>query len=219
MGEIASQISGLTIVYSTVQAQIKENIKALRHWPLCGEFASEQWIPRTNGKLRGKCFHFITSSWYTSVPYRNVQCPVACHAVLLQKMQRGTIQQSMWVFSATRNRYVRLLTTITQRDIRTTGNDGSCVYTTQISRKSPQNIAQNIQWAIDKQHFANVEFIFMSESWYIITIKHRTLNSRGIHDDVTIPKLFPQCRASVVRSSIFSLSLTKKYHQSYYWSR
>ena len=39
MDTIASQITSLTIIYSTViQAQIKENIKAPRHWPLCGEF-------------------------------------------------------------------------------------------------------------------------------------------------------------------------------------
>ena len=42
MGTMASQIPSLTIVYSTViQAQIKENIKAPRHWPLCREFTGE----------------------------------------------------------------------------------------------------------------------------------------------------------------------------------
>ena len=30
-----------------IQAQIKENIKAPRHWPLCGEFTDHRWIPRT----------------------------------------------------------------------------------------------------------------------------------------------------------------------------
>ena len=51
MGEIASQITSLTIVYLTViQMQIKENIKAPRHWPLCGEFTGDRWIPRTNGQ-------------------------------------------------------------------------------------------------------------------------------------------------------------------------
>ena len=29
-----------------VQAKIKENIKAPRHWPLCGEFTGDRWIPR-----------------------------------------------------------------------------------------------------------------------------------------------------------------------------
>ena len=39
MGAMVPQITSLTIVYSTVySAQIKEIIKAPRHWPLCGEF-------------------------------------------------------------------------------------------------------------------------------------------------------------------------------------
>ena len=39
MGTVASQITSLTIVYSTViQTEIKENIKAPCHWSLCGEF-------------------------------------------------------------------------------------------------------------------------------------------------------------------------------------
>ena len=35
-----------------IQTQIKENIKALRHWPLCDEFTGDRyrWIPRTNGQ-------------------------------------------------------------------------------------------------------------------------------------------------------------------------
>ena len=49
MGAMASQITSLTIVYSTDYSG-KENIKAPRHWPLCGEFTGERWIPRTNGQ-------------------------------------------------------------------------------------------------------------------------------------------------------------------------
>ena len=45
-----------------IQVQIKENIKAPRHWPLCGEFTDDRWIPRTNGQYRGKCFHLMASS-------------------------------------------------------------------------------------------------------------------------------------------------------------
>ena len=33
-----------------IQAQIKENFKAPHHWPLCGEFTGDRWIPRTNGQ-------------------------------------------------------------------------------------------------------------------------------------------------------------------------
>ena len=47
-----------------IQAEIKENIKAPRHWPLWGEFTGDRRITRTNGQLRGKCFHLMTSSWF-----------------------------------------------------------------------------------------------------------------------------------------------------------
>ena len=33
-----------------IQAQIKENIKAPRRWPLWGEFTGDWWIPRTKGQ-------------------------------------------------------------------------------------------------------------------------------------------------------------------------
>ena len=33
-----------------IQAQIKENIKAPLHWPLCGKFTGDLWIPCTNNQ-------------------------------------------------------------------------------------------------------------------------------------------------------------------------
>ena len=33
-----------------IQAQIKENIKAPRHWPLWGEFTGDRWISHTKGQ-------------------------------------------------------------------------------------------------------------------------------------------------------------------------
>ena len=47
MGAMASQITTVSAVYSFVQAQIKENIKAPRHWSLWGEYTGDRWIPRT----------------------------------------------------------------------------------------------------------------------------------------------------------------------------
>ena len=35
---------------SFIQEQIKENIKAPRHWSLLGEFTGDRWIPRTKGQ-------------------------------------------------------------------------------------------------------------------------------------------------------------------------
>ena len=36
-----------------ILVQIKENIKAPRHWPLWGEFTATRWIPRTKGPHKG----------------------------------------------------------------------------------------------------------------------------------------------------------------------
>ena len=33
-----------------IETQIKENIKAPRHWPLWGEFTGDRWIPRIKGQ-------------------------------------------------------------------------------------------------------------------------------------------------------------------------
>ena len=49
MGAMASQITNLTIAYSSfILVQIKETIKGPRHWPLYGEFTGGRRIARTN---------------------------------------------------------------------------------------------------------------------------------------------------------------------------
>ena len=64
MGAMASQITGVSIVYSTVYSGVDQrNTKAPRHWPLWGEFTGDLWIAVTKGQLREKCFLFMTSSW------------------------------------------------------------------------------------------------------------------------------------------------------------
>ena len=45
MGTIASQMTSLQLFS---RAQIKENIKAPRHWPFCKEFTGDRGSPRTN---------------------------------------------------------------------------------------------------------------------------------------------------------------------------
>ena len=51
MSAVASQINGASIVYSTgFSGTDKENIKALSHWSLWGEFTGDRWIPRTKGQ-------------------------------------------------------------------------------------------------------------------------------------------------------------------------
>ena len=79
---------------SSIQAQIKENIKAPRHWPLCGEFTGDRWIQRINGHLRGKCFHLMTSLWASKsgMNYLWLNCPLwvtnpksQCHSYWIYK--------------------------------------------------------------------------------------------------------------------------------------
>ena len=71
-----------------IRVQIKENIKAPRHWLLRGEFTGDRWIPRTKGQWRGKCFHLMTSScmeirrkWPCSM--FPSYCSPLCHAILI----------------------------------------------------------------------------------------------------------------------------------------
>ena len=51
MGAMASQITSLTIVYTTIYpGKDKKNTKAPRHWPLWGEFTGDRWITQTKGQ-------------------------------------------------------------------------------------------------------------------------------------------------------------------------
>ena len=65
MTTIASQITSLTVVYSTVysdadQRKHQSSASLAFVWGI----HRDRWIPRTKGRLRGKCFHLITSSWW-----------------------------------------------------------------------------------------------------------------------------------------------------------
>ena len=46
MGVMLFQITGVSIVCSIVQAQIKGSTKALCHWPLCGKFTCVGEFPK-----------------------------------------------------------------------------------------------------------------------------------------------------------------------------
>ena len=66
MTTMASQITSLTVVYSTVysdadQRKHQSSASLAFVWGI----HQDRWIPRTKGQLRGKCFHLMTSSWLT----------------------------------------------------------------------------------------------------------------------------------------------------------
>ena len=69
MTTMASQITSLAVVYSTVysdadQRKYQSSASLAFVWGI----HRDRWIPRTKGQLRGKCFHLMTSSWYKRDP-------------------------------------------------------------------------------------------------------------------------------------------------------
>ena len=64
MSAMASQITSLTIVYSTVYSDPNQRKHQSPASPaFVRGFTGDWWISRSNGQLRGKCFHLMTSSW------------------------------------------------------------------------------------------------------------------------------------------------------------
>ena len=67
MTAMASQITSLAVVYSTVysdadQRKHKSSASLAFVWGI----HRDRWIPRTKDQLRGKCFHLMTSTWQYS---------------------------------------------------------------------------------------------------------------------------------------------------------
>ena len=84
VGAVASQITSLTIVYSTVysganQRKHQSSASLVFVWGI----HRGRWIPRTKGQQRGKCFHLMTSSW-TSLGTFSLKLPY--HLVYLHKL-------------------------------------------------------------------------------------------------------------------------------------
>ena len=66
MTTMESQITSLTVVHSNVysdtdQRKHQSSASLAFVWGI----HRDRWIPRTKGQLRGKCFHLMTSSWYS----------------------------------------------------------------------------------------------------------------------------------------------------------
>ena len=64
MTTMASQITSLTVVYSTVYSDADQGKpQSFASLAFVWGIHRDRWIPRTYGQLRGKCFHLMTSSW------------------------------------------------------------------------------------------------------------------------------------------------------------
>ena len=62
------------------QTQIKENIKAPRHWHLCGEFTGDRWIPRTLWKVSNTG---NVSIWWRHHGYTTLPCGIGHNHIIL----------------------------------------------------------------------------------------------------------------------------------------
>ena len=90
MTTLASQITSLTVVYSTVYSDADQR-KHQSSASLAFVWGShrDRWIPRTKGQSRGKCFHLMTSSWYDKmygVPWK-----------MIMDHGKYSIEQNVWV--------------------------------------------------------------------------------------------------------------------------
>ena len=66
MTTMTAQITSLTVVYSTVYSVANQRKhQSSASLAFVRGIHRDRWIPRTKGQSRGKCFHLMTSSWFT----------------------------------------------------------------------------------------------------------------------------------------------------------
>ena len=69
MTTMASQITSLTVVYSTVHlGAYQRKHQSSASLAFVRGIHRDRWIPRTKGQLRRKCYHLMTSSWQSCLP-------------------------------------------------------------------------------------------------------------------------------------------------------
>ena len=71
-----------------IRAQIKENIKVPRHWPLCGEFTGDRWIPRQMASNAENVsiwwrHHVSTKNYSESAVKNETECVYALYLLCL----------------------------------------------------------------------------------------------------------------------------------------
>ena len=65
MTTMASEITSLTVVYSTVYSDVDQRKhQSSASLAFVRGIHRDRWIPRTKGQLRGKCFHLMMPSWW-----------------------------------------------------------------------------------------------------------------------------------------------------------
>ena len=113
MDTMASQMTSLTVVYSTVYSdadQRKHQSSASLAFVL--GIHRDRWIHRTKGQLRGKCFHLMTSSWICAVlmgrDYKNINVYFIFHKSNSERKRFATTWSS-YHMAPTSRQFMRLL--------------------------------------------------------------------------------------------------------------
>ena len=83
---MASQMTSLTVVYSTVYSDANQRKhQSSASQAFVWEIHRDRWISRTKRQLRGKCFHLMTSSWI-SLKERRTFRTIFCSLSLILEM-------------------------------------------------------------------------------------------------------------------------------------
>ena len=82
MNALATQITSLTFVYLVVYpGEHQRKHQSSASLAFVWGFHQDRWIPRTNGQLRVKCFHLMTSS--CAIPLWRLGSVVVCYTTYI----------------------------------------------------------------------------------------------------------------------------------------
>ena len=103
MTTMASQITSLTVVYSTVCSDADQRThQSSASLAFVWGIHRDRWIPRTKGQLRGKCFHLMTSSCHAQEFHTSTSSLISFVYVLVMTSQlivRGWWWRHNWLYN------------------------------------------------------------------------------------------------------------------------
>ena len=95
MTTTASQITSLTVAYSTVYSDTDHRKhKSSASLAFVWGIHRDRWLPRTKEQLRGKCFHLMTSSCKRTTVSRGISAWQTAHGTWRDDMKSGWLNQT-----------------------------------------------------------------------------------------------------------------------------
>ena len=121
-GVVASQLTSLTMFTKPfIRAQTKESIKAPRHWPLCGEFTGDRWMP---AQIASNAEN--VSIWWRHHVSSNIQPWYWPCSPGISRYQHNVISKVHWTLG-------RALEMLKNKNVRNTRRTQSCYSLTTIN--------------------------------------------------------------------------------------